>query len=38
MVGDEVAPWLDLVRKIGLIAGHLCPGVPTTVNVEVVAE
>ena len=37
-VGDEVAPWLDLVRKVGLIAGHLCPGVPTTVNVEVAGE
>ena len=37
-VGDEVAPWLDLVRKVGLIAGHLCPGMPTTVNVEVAGE
>ncbi|GAA1052870.1 MAG: phosphoglycerate dehydrogenase [Dietzia sp.] len=37
-VGDEVAPWLDLVRKLGLIAGHLCPGVPTTVTVEVAGE
>lgn len=37
-VGDEVAPWLDLVRKVGLFAGHLCPGVPTTVNVEVAGE
>jgi D-3-phosphoglycerate dehydrogenase len=37
-VGDEVAPWLDLVRKLGLVAGHLCPGVPTTVGVEVAGE
>lgn len=37
-VGDEVAPWLDLVRKLGLVAGHLCPGVPTTVSVEVAGE
>ncbi|HHX85065.1 MAG TPA: phosphoglycerate dehydrogenase [Actinomycetales bacterium] len=37
-VGDEVAPWLDLVRKLGLVAGHLCPGIPTTVNIEVAGE
>lgn len=37
-VGDEVAPWLDLVRKVGLVSGHLCPGVPTTVKVEVSGE
>lgn len=37
-VGDEVAPWLDLVRKVGLFAGHLCPGVPTTVTVDVAGE
>ena len=37
-VGDEVAPWLDLVRKVGLMAGHLCPGVPTAVRVEVAGE
>ncbi len=37
-VGDEVAPWLDLVRKLGLVSGHLCPGVPSTVCVEVAGE
>ena len=37
-VGDEVAPWLDLVRKVGLISGHLCPGVPTTVKIDVAGE
>ena len=37
-VGDEVAPWLDLSRKLGLVAGHLCPGIPTTVTVEVAGE
>lgn len=37
-VGEEVAPWLDLVRKLGLVAGHLSPGVPTTVQVDVAGE
>ena len=37
-VGEEVAPWLELVRKLGLVAGNLCPGVPTTVQVEVAGE
>src|SRR5699024_6538551 len=37
-VGDEVAPWLDLVRKVGLMAGHMCPGVPTAVRVDVAGE
>lgn len=37
-VGDEVSPWLDLVRKLGLVAGHLSEGVPSTVQVEVRGE
>ena len=24
-VGEEVAPWLELVRKLGLLAGTLSP-------------
>jgi len=37
-VGDEVAPWLELVRKLGKVAGELAPGVTTTVQVEVAGE
>lgn len=37
-VGDEVAPWLDLVRKLGTVAGELAPGVTSTVQVEVAGE
>ena len=37
-VGDEVAPWLDLVRKLGSVAGELAPGVTSTVQVEVAGE
>lgn len=37
-VGDEVAPWLDLVRKLGSVAGELAPDVTSTVKVEVAGE
>ena len=37
-VGDEVAPWLDLVRKLGAVAGELAPDVTSTVQVEVAGE
>ncbi|ANI92708.1 phosphoglycerate dehydrogenase [Dietzia timorensis] len=37
-VGDEVAPWLDLVRKLGSVAGELAPDVTSTVQVEVAGE
>ncbi|MGX7731162.1 phosphoglycerate dehydrogenase [Rhodococcus sp. 2H158] len=35
-VGEEVAPWLELVRKLGLIAGTLSP--EAVQNVQVVAS
>lgn len=37
-VGEEVSPWLELVRKLGLLAGVLAEGVPTTVQVEARGE
>ncbi|WP_024796651.1 phosphoglycerate dehydrogenase [Tomitella biformata] len=37
-VGEEVSPWLELVRKLGLLAGVLSEGVPTTVQVEARGE
>lgn len=37
-VGEEVSPWLDLTRKLGLLAGELSEGVPTTVQVNVFGE
>ncbi|HEX7826141.1 MAG TPA: phosphoglycerate dehydrogenase, partial [Mycobacterium sp.] len=37
-VGEEVAPWLDLVRKLGLLVGALSPELPTTVSVQVRGE
>ena len=38
VVGEEVAPWLDLVRKLGLLVGALSPELPTTVSVQVRGE
>ncbi|GGG06322.1 D-3-phosphoglycerate dehydrogenase [Rhodococcoides trifolii] len=37
-VGEEVAPWLDIVRKQGLIVGALSDGVPTSVSIDVFGE
>lgn len=37
-VGEEVAPWLDLARKLGAFAGEVAPGITTTVQVEVAGE
>ena len=37
-VGEEVAPWLDLVRKLGLLVGALSPELPTTLCVQVRGE
>lgn len=37
-VGEEVAPWLELVRKLGSVAGELAPEVTSTVQVEVAGE
>ena len=38
VVGEEVAPWLDLVRKLGLLVGALSPELPTNLCVEVRGE
>jgi D-3-phosphoglycerate dehydrogenase len=38
VVGEEVAPWLDLVRKLGLLVGALSPGLPTSLSVQVRGE
>lgn len=37
-VGEEVAAWLDLVRKLGLVAGALLDGAPLAVEVEARGE
>jgi D-3-phosphoglycerate dehydrogenase / 2-oxoglutarate reductase len=38
VVGEEVAPWLDLVRKLGLLVGALSTGLPTSLAVQVRGE
>ncbi|WP_193043494.1 phosphoglycerate dehydrogenase [Mycolicibacterium baixiangningiae] len=38
VVGEEVAPWLDLVRKLGLLAGTLATEPTTTLSVRVSGE
>ncbi|MGB3605013.1 MAG: phosphoglycerate dehydrogenase [Gordonia sp. (in: high G+C Gram-positive bacteria)] len=37
-VDDEVAPWLELSRKLGLLAGVVAGGMPTHLTVEVRGE
>ncbi|GGC52054.1 phosphoglycerate dehydrogenase [Hoyosella rhizosphaerae] len=37
-VGDEVAPWLEIVRKLGVLAGELAPELPASVSVAVRGE
>ncbi len=37
-VGEEVAPWLDLVRKQGALIGALSSELPVTVSVDVLGE
>jgi D-3-phosphoglycerate dehydrogenase len=37
-VNEEVAPWLDLVRKLGLLAGVLSDGLPVSLSVHVLGE
>lgn len=37
-VGEEVAPWLDLVRKLGLLAGTLSDALPVSLSVQVRGE
>jgi D-3-phosphoglycerate dehydrogenase / 2-oxoglutarate reductase len=38
VVGEEVAPWLDLVRKLGLLVGALSPVLPASLSVQVRGE
>ncbi|WP_018600844.1 phosphoglycerate dehydrogenase [Mycobacterium sp. 155] len=37
-VGEEVAPWLDLVRKLGLLVGALSDAPPVSLSVQVRGE
>jgi D-3-phosphoglycerate dehydrogenase / 2-oxoglutarate reductase len=38
VVGEEVAPWLDLVRKLGLLVGALSDAPPVSLVVQVRGE
>ena len=38
VVGEEVAPWLDLVRKLGLLVGVLSAELPVSLSVQVRGE
>jgi D-3-phosphoglycerate dehydrogenase len=38
VVGEEVAPWLDLVRKLGLVIGVLSAELPVSISVQVRGE
>ena len=38
VVSEEVAPWLDLVRKLGLLAGALSDELPTSLSMQVRGE
>jgi D-3-phosphoglycerate dehydrogenase / 2-oxoglutarate reductase len=38
VVSEEVSPWLDLVRKLGLLAGALSEELPTSLSVQVRGE
>lgn len=38
VVNEEVAPWLDLVRKLGVLAATLSDGPPVSVSVQVRGE
>jgi D-3-phosphoglycerate dehydrogenase len=37
-VGEEVAPWLDLVRKLGVLVGALSDAPPVSLSVQVRGE
>ena len=37
-VDDEVAPWLELARKLGVMAGVVADGMPTNLTIEVSGE
>ncbi|MBS1695829.1 MAG: phosphoglycerate dehydrogenase [Actinobacteria bacterium] len=38
VVGEEVAPWLDVVRKLGVLVGALSPELPVSLTVGVFGE
>ncbi|HSS23201.1 MAG TPA: phosphoglycerate dehydrogenase [Mycobacterium sp.] len=38
VVNEEVAPWLDLVRKLGMLAGALSDELPASLSVQVRGE
>ena len=38
VVGEEVAPWLDLVRKLGVLVGALSEELPVSLSVQVRGE
>ncbi len=38
VVGEEVAPWLELVRKLGVLLGAVAGALPTTITVDVRGE
>ena len=38
VVGEEVAPWLDLVRKLGLLVGVLSAELPVSLSIQVRGE
>jgi D-3-phosphoglycerate dehydrogenase len=38
VVGEEVAPWLDLVRKLGVLIGALSTELPVSLSVQVRGE
>jgi D-3-phosphoglycerate dehydrogenase len=38
VVNEEVAPWLDLVRKLGVLVGALCDEAPVSLSVQVRGE
>ncbi|MBB3604857.1 D-3-phosphoglycerate dehydrogenase [Mycolicibacterium sp. BK556] len=38
VVGEEVAPWLDLVRKLGLLVGSLSDAAPVSLSVQARGE
>ncbi|MDF2824754.1 MAG: phosphoglycerate dehydrogenase, partial [Mycobacterium sp.] len=37
-VGEEVAPWLEIVRKVGVLIGALCTELPVSLAVQVRGE
>jgi D-3-phosphoglycerate dehydrogenase / 2-oxoglutarate reductase len=38
VVGEEVAPWLEIVRKVGVLIGALCTQLPVSLTVQVFGE